>query len=151
MPGSHEEKKRSGELHQQPFSFHPSFHEFYEGTQSISPCIHSIFEHSISKLSSFVLRLLWSTAIPNLAAFFTSNPAFLSSSNVKPRPSRILMLYLKPGTTNGWTEKGCRTGSQVLQHALCGRDDDVVYVQVDRTMSELDVASPENELDIKSK
>jgi hypothetical protein len=33
-------------VHQQPFSFHPSFHEFYEGTQSISPCIHSISEHS---------------------------------------------------------------------------------------------------------
>jgi hypothetical protein len=50
-----------------------------------------------AKLSSLVLRLLWSTAIPNFRAFLTSKPAFLSSSKVNPRPSRILMLYRRPG------------------------------------------------------
>src|SRR5271154_2458136 len=35
--------------------------------------------------------------MPNFWAFLTWKPAFFSSSKVNPRPSRILMLYLKPG------------------------------------------------------
>jgi len=36
----------TGKVHQQPFSFHPSSHEFYEGIRSTWTCTHSISAHS---------------------------------------------------------------------------------------------------------